>query len=202
MKCSQKAVSKIGYGKIPAQGCDFMRLYEAIQLTLKAHAGQVRKLDGDIYAAHPLEVGMMLLKMNASEDVVIAGLLHDTVEDTYVTLEDIRGQFGQDVADLVQGCSEPDKSKPWRERKEYMLDQVTHKATFDVKLIILADKLSNIRSIYRNLETMGSSLWDCFNAGYEEQKWYAQAMCEALQEMSCVTMHEEYCRYVELVFYG
>lgn len=179
-----------------------MRLYEAIQLALKAHSKQIRKLDGDIYAAHPIEVGMMLLKVDASEDVVIAGILHDTVEDTYVTIEDIRKQFGDRVAELVKGCSEPDKSKPWLERKEFMLDFVVNKADFDMKMIILADKLSNIRSVYRNLETMGDDLWDKFNAGYEEQKWYSVEMCRALNETSCLTMHEEFCRYVKLVFFG
>lgn len=177
-----------------------MRLYEAIQLALKAHSKQIRKLDGDIYAAHPIEVGMMLMAVDASEEVVIAGLLHDTVEDTYVTINDIREQFGDRIAELVKGCSEPDKSKPWAERKQYMLDYVINEADFDTKMIILADKLSNIRSIYRNLETMGDALWDKFNAGYEEQKWYSVEMCRALDEMSCVTMHEEYCRYVRLVF--
>lgn len=182
------------------KGCDFMRLYEAIQLALNAHDKQIRKLDGDIYAAHPIEVGMMLLAMNADEDVVIAGILHDTIEDTYVTLSDIKDQFGNRVAELVKGCSEPDKSRPWSERKQYMLDFVKNDADFDMKMIILADKLSNIRSIYRNLETMGDKLWDCFNAGYEDQKWYNTEMCKNLDDLSHITMHEEYCRYVKLVF--
>ncbi len=177
-----------------------MRLYEAIQFAIKAHAKQVRKLDGDIYAAHPIEVGMMLSGIDAKEDVVIAGLLHDTVEDTYVTLEDIAEQFGERVAELVKGCSEPDKSLPWIDRKKYMLKFVTEHADFDTKTIILADKLSNIRSIYRNLETMGDDLWDKFNAGYEEQKWYGYAMCDALKATDCLAMHEEYCRYLKLVF--
>jgi len=177
-----------------------MRLYEAIQFAIRAHAKQIRKLDGDIYVAHPIEVGMMLSGIDAKEEVVIAGLLHDTVEDTYVTLDDIREQFGERVATLVEGCSEPDKSLTWKERKLYMIDFVMKHADFDMKTIILADKLSNIRSVYRNLETMGDSLWEKFNAGYEEQKWYSYAMCKALDEMSCLAMHEEYCRYVDLVF--
>ncbi|GKT26515.1 HD domain-containing protein, partial [Aduncisulcus paluster] len=73
-------------------------------------------------------------------------------------------------------------------------------ADYNTKLIILADKLSNIRSIYRNLETMGDALWDKFNAGYEDQKWYSIEMCKALKELSGLAMHEEYCRYVKLVF--
>ncbi len=177
-----------------------MRLYEAIQMALNAHDKQVRKLDGDIYAAHPIEVGMILLKLNVSDDIVIAGILHDTVEDTDVTLEDIEMQFGRHVSRLVKGCSEPDKSLSWRTRKEYMLDYVENKADYDTKLIILADKLSNIRSIYRNLETMGDALWDKFNAGYEEQMWYSTEMCRALRELTGLAIYEEYCHYLKLVF--
>jgi len=177
-----------------------MRLYEAIQLAMKAHAKQVRKLDGDIYAAHPIEVGIMLSIADANEDVIIAGILHDTVEDTDVTLADIKAQFGDRVEELVRGCSEPDKSKSWKERKMQMLTFVNNGADFETKMIILADKLSNIRSIYRNLETMENCLWDKFNAGYEEQKWYLTEMCKALDDLSNLAMHEEYCRYVKLVF--
>lgn len=177
-----------------------MRLYEAIQLAIQAHSSQIRKLDGDIYAAHPIEVGIMLSTINAHEDVVIAGILHDTVEDTHVTIRQIRRQFGHRVAELVKGCSEPDKSKPWLERKLYMLNFIRTEADYDMKLIMLADKLSNIRSIYRNLETMGDGLWKRFNAGYDDQKWYYTQMMEALDDLSSLAMHEEYCRYVKLVF--
>ncbi len=177
-----------------------MRLYEAIQLALNAHDNQLRKLDGDIYAAHPIEVGMILQGLDVSEDVVIAGILHDTVEDTAVTLKQIEMQFGKTVSHLVKGCSEPDKNLPWKTRKEYMLDFVINQADYNTKLIILADKLSNIRSVYRNLETMGDTLWDKFNAGYEDQKWYSIEMCRALKALSGLAIYEEYCHYLKLVF--
>jgi (p)ppGpp synthase/HD superfamily hydrolase len=176
-----------------------MRLYEAIQLALNAHDKQLRKLDGDIYAAHPIEVGMILQGLDVSEDVVIAGILHDTVEDTSVTLKQIETQFGKQVSHLVKGCSEPDKNLPWKTRKEYMLDFVIHEADYDTQLIILADKLSNIRSVYRNLETMGDTLWDKFNAGYEDQKWYGLEMSKALKGLSGLAIYEEYCHYLKLV---
>ena len=90
------------------------RLNEAIVFATERHAGQVRKGSGKPYIVHPLEVLTILTDMEAGADVLIAGVLHDTVEDTGTTIEEIRSRFGDAVADLVAGCSE-DKSKSWEE---------------------------------------------------------------------------------------
>lgn len=183
-------------------GSDFMKIYEAIQLAIKAHQDQYRKLDGDIYAAHPIEVGIMLASHNFDEEVVIAGILHDTVEDTEVTLEDILEQFGERVHDLVKGCSERDKSLSWKERKIDALRVISLTNDNDVKAIFLADKLSNIKSMIRYMENGGTrDIWTKFNAGFEDQKWYFTEALRVLNTLDDLDMYQDLKLCIEKLFY-
>lgn len=175
-------------------------IYDAIKMALEAHDNQFRKLDGDIYAAHPIEVALLLASAGASEDVQIAGILHDTLEDTELTVEEIRTHFGNRVSDLVVACSEPDKDLPWKSRKENALAFMRSCGDPAVKLILLADKLSNIKSIHRNLSIMEGALWDNFNAGFEEQKWYFRESLDALESLSDTDMYKRFAVYVHQVF--
>lgn len=180
-------------------------IYEAIQTALKMHDRQLRKLDGDIYAAHPLEVGMILASLNASNEVVIAGILHDTIEDTPMTLHDLELKFGVKVAYLVKGCSESDKSLDWKKRKTDMIQYVKLYASPDEQLIIMIDKLSNIKSMYRYIISHKRyDIWEKFNAGYHDQKWYYSEMIKALSGLKANEVYresfEELVKYYELVF--
>ena len=121
------------------------RLNKAITFATERHSGQVRKSTTIPYILHPLEVLQILYSMRADTDLLIAGVLHDTVEDTDTTLDEIREIFGDDVAELVASNSE-DKSKTWDERKQHTITELA-KADNRVKMLVLADKLSNIRSI-------------------------------------------------------
>lgn len=177
-----------------------MRVYDAIEMAILAHKEQIRKLDGVIYVAHPIEVGMMLAQSGASEEVIIAGILHDTVEDTVITLGDIEKRFGARVMELVKACSEEDKSLSWRARKEAMLEKMCSGTDDEVNMILIADKISNLQSIYRNLEEMGDSLWDCFNAGYEDQKWYFCSICDCLKDLAGTPFYDEMCGFVDKIF--
>ncbi|MED3562733.1 HD domain-containing protein, partial [Bacillus xiapuensis] len=94
----------------------------ALQMAGKAHEGQYRKLTDIPYIIHPVAVGMLLMKEGFAEDIVAAGILHDTVEDTDLTLEDIKQEFGEKIAEIVAGCSEPDKSLSWEKRKEHTIE--------------------------------------------------------------------------------
>ena len=156
-----------------------MLIYKAIQMAIKAHEHQLRKLDNDVYVAHPIEVGVILAKHNLPDEVIIAGILHDTVEDTELTLEQIEIEFGSSVAAYVNFCSEQNKGDTWKKRK---LDYLAHleSAPVDVLYIVCVDKLTNIQSIHRNFEVYGTAIWQKFNAGYEEQKWYYEAILEKL----------------------
>lgn len=175
-------------------------IYDAITMTLDAHKDQVRKLDGDLYAAHPLEVAILVSSIRYDEELLIAAVLHDTVEDTTLTIHEIRKHFGKRIADLVLGCSELDKSLPWKERKIQALFYLANEASEDVKIIVLADKLSNIKSIHRNMQESGDDLWDLFNAGYDEQKWYFKESLKALSSLSDLDLYRKFEGFINQVF--
>ncbi|NOY60496.1 MAG: bifunctional (p)ppGpp synthetase/guanosine-3',5'-bis(diphosphate) 3'-pyrophosphohydrolase, partial [Calditrichaeota bacterium] len=124
-------------------------------------------------------VALILQKQGYSRDVVIAGLLHDTVEDTSVTLEDIEREFGSKVAALVKGCSEPDRSASWEIRKQHTIDYI-RTAPYDIKLVVCADKLHNVSCLLREYKKIGDRVWERFNRGYEQQKWYHTSMVDSL----------------------
>jgi len=153
-----------------------LKLYDAIELAARAHRGQVRKGTEVPYLVHPLAVAGILIRCNCPEHLVIAGLLHDTLEDTPVTLEEIRSQFGREVAELVVALSEPDKKAPWEERKAHTIAYLEQKATPDVLLVAVADKLDNMRAIREGLAGDGEAFWLRFNRPRENQKWYYQRL--------------------------
>ena len=169
----------LAWGVIPERELD--PVHEAILFAERAHRGQKRKGSDISYITHPMEVLQILTAMGAGREVQIAGLLHDTVEDTGVVLEDVRAAFGDRVAALVAAHTE-DKSKSWRERKQHTLDMLKT-ADRDTRLLILADKVSNLRSMASDYSRMGEALWDRFKAPRELQSWYNSAMQDALYDM-------------------
>lgn len=158
--------------------CD---INEAIRFATERHAGQKRKGTDMPYIVHPMEVMSILSSMNADEETIIAGVLHDTVEDTETTIDEIERLFGSRVSNLVEFHSE-DKSKTWQERKKIAIDRATN-ANIEEKKLILADKLSNLRAICRDYVLYGDELWERFNAGPEKQAWYYGAMTDALKAL-------------------
>lgn len=154
---------------------------KAIVFAAVAHDGQKRKSSHIPYITHPYAVGMLLLKENCSEETVAAGILHDTLEDTDVTYEEIEKEFGEKVAKLVLAVSEPDKSLPWEKRKEQTIRKLKQAGLEEVQ-IIAADKLHNLRSIRYELEKNGEEVWNRFNRGKEKQRWYYTKMMEVLSE--------------------
>jgi (p)ppGpp synthase/HD superfamily hydrolase len=153
----------------------------AIELAAKAHYNQFRKGTDIPYFAHPCNVGIILAQHGCSKEVVAAGILHDTIEDTPLTIEDIRTQFGNEVANIVEGCSEPDKSLSWMERKQHTIDFLA-KASMEVKFVTCADKMDNISSIALDYDELGEDFWQRFNAGKEEQSWYYRGLVESLNK--------------------
>lgn len=166
-------------------------LHKALYFAVHAHDGQRRKGTDIPYIVHPFEVAQILMAEGAEEDVVVAGLLHDTVEDTPTTLEDIRLAFGERVALMVLACSEK-KGEPWQERKQHTIDYVSRHCPYEVMLIICADKLSNLRSIRDDLETLGEELWARFHKGRREQRWYYEGLLEAMEPLEETEMYQEY----------
>lgn len=160
---------------------DNYRLNKAITFATEKHSGQLRKSTKIPYILHPLEVLQILYSMRADTNLLIAGVLHDTVEDTDTTLDEIREIFGDDVAELVASNSE-DKSKTWDERKQHTITELA-KADIRVKMLLLADKLSNIRSIAYDYRNIGDELWKRFNAPKEKQAWYYSGIQDSIFDM-------------------
>lgn len=158
---------------------DFER---ALRLAASGHRDQVRKGSGAPYIEHPVAVALILDRAGFDEEVVIAGLLHDLVEDTEVTLGQVRDQFGDRVAALVGHCSETklDASgvnRPWIDRKRDHLGAVAG-APEAARAVILADKLHNLLSIRLDLAE-GRPVWSSFHADRDRVLWYHDAMIDA-----------------------
>lgn len=158
------------------------RFISAIELAAVAHQNQIRKGNQKPYIVHPYTVGMLLLEANCSEDTIIAGILHDVVEDTYVGYEEIEKQFGQNVMLLIRGSSEPNKEISWEDRKKHTIHYLEHKATVEVCQITCADKLHNIISIRKDYEILGEQIWSKFKKGKNQQQWYYESMIKVLGE--------------------
>lgn len=169
----------LGWTKDPAADC--MRLNEAIKFAVDHHAGQFRKATVRPYIGHPLEAMLLLQSMDADIDLQIAGVLHDTIEDTDATAEEIRALFGEDVTRLVTAHSE-DKSLSWTERKTHAIEEL---AASDkrLKMLVMADKVSNLRSMAADHRRIGDALWNRFNAPYDRQAWYYGGIQDALFDM-------------------
>lgn len=159
------------------------RLNEAILYAAEQHSGQLRKGTDLPYIVHPTEVLNILTRMNAHEDLLIAGVLHDVVEDTDAAIEDIAARFGDTVAELVNAHTEQHKELPWWERKLRSIEHL-RTAPRDVKLLILADKLSNIRSMAADHARMGDKLWERFCADKAMQSRYYSMSIDALADLA------------------
>lgn len=127
------------------------KLDKAIKFATMAHKGQMRKTDSDLpYSYHIMSVGFLLLKAGFSDDVVIAGILHDVIEDCGVTKEEITNLFGENVAYIVSSVSE-DKTIEWERRKQEYMNNVMN-GSDDVKAVFAADKIHNIHNLLDLLE--------------------------------------------------
>ncbi len=157
------------------------RVFEPIEFATKAHTGQFRKGTKVPYIVHPLGVAKILIEAGCSEDVAVAGILHDTVEDSSYKMDDIRREFGEEVARLVEGASEPDKSDTWENRKRHTID-ILETASMDAVYVSLADKLANIRDIRADYEKLGDDVFLRFNRPKDKQEWYYRAMADVFSK--------------------
>jgi len=173
--------------------------YQAIKIALQSHKDQVRKLGKDPYVIHPLEVGYILSENGADQDTVIAGILHDVIEDTDITYDTLKSFFSDRIINLINSCTEPDKSLTWDERKKHTLNSPALQEK-EIQLLMCADKLSNLRSIQHGLKEYGTEIWKHFNAGYSKQKWYYATMIDVLKELQGLDMYEELKEVYTVVF--
>lgn len=183
-------------------------LDEAMKFAVDAHSGMLRKKDNCPYILHPAEVAVIAGTMTRDEEVLAAALLHDTVEDTPVTMEDIRARFGDRVAALV--ASETEDKRPgqpaaltWRIRKEESLRELEVAEDPGVKIIWLGDKLSNMRALYRSWKREGKAIWWSFNqTDPAQQAWYYRSIVRLTAELGEYEAWQELDYLVDIVFKG
>ncbi len=178
-------------------------LFAAIEFAVRAHAGQCRKGTSVPYIVHPLAVGRILAEAGCVQEIVIAGFLHDTVEDTSVTLDEIRAEFSARVAELVAAVTESDRSAAWKVRKQETLDKL-QVAADDVLVLALADKIDNMRSIRTYFQREGEQMWERFNRPRKDQAWYFRSLGSCFQvrihQRQVLELLQKYIRLVDEVF--
>jgi len=179
------------------------QLFDAIEFATHAHSGQYRKATRIPYIIHPLNVVKLLIESDCPEVVVIAGALHDTVEDTAVTAGEIRARYGNDVADLVDAVTEPPRAAPWEDRKREILVRLAT-APPPVLLVEAADKLDNLHSIQADYARQGDAVWDRFNRPRPYQHWHyaslAQVFMQRIPAYATIPLLNEFVQTVEDVF--
>ena len=180
-------------------------LDRAIIFATKAHEGQYRKETKFPYILHPLEAAAIVGTITDDIEVIAGAVLHDVVEDTDTTVEEVEELFGERVAKLVAAESENKRENlsaesTWKIRKQETLEHLLI-APFDVKVITLGDKLSNIRAINRDYNVLGDKLWERFNQkDKNEHYWYYQSIADCLKELSEYPAYKEYCDLVKKTF--
>lgn len=177
-------------------------LFDAIEFAARAHAGQYRKASKIPYLVHPLKVAEILIQHGCAQEVVIAGLLHDTIEDTPIAFDTIAEQFGNHIAELVQAVTEPEKTESWHHRKQHTIETLKT-APNEVLQIALADKLDNIRSIRAGQAKIGAQIWHRFRQPREQQKWYYQTLAEIFRSRASFEMDglvQEFIAEITAVF--
>ena len=179
---------------------------EAIIFAAKAHSGMYRKKSKTPYILHPMEAAVIAGTMTGDIEIITAALLHDTVEDTAVTLEEIKEIFGSRVAELVKSETEDKRADlppdaTWQVRKEESLEVLKNTDDLGVKILWLSDKLSNMRSFYREHKKCGDALWQDFNQkDPDKQFWYFDTIANLLSDLKEFEAWQEYRWLVNKVF--
>jgi len=152
------------------------RIQAALAVILKIHEGQKRKGDNFTpYAVHPISVALLLMNHSCGEDAVIAGLLHDALEDTDYSPKQIKDNFGVKVLKLVQAVSDKRPDDAWVTRKNAYLKHLK-KASKEACLIACADKINNLTSMIEAYKKHGNSLWKRFNASKEDKLTFYESV--------------------------
>lgn len=179
---------------------------KAIHFAVDAHAGTERRGKGYPYVIHALEAMEIVASMTNDPEMLAAAVLHDTVEDTSVTFEQLTAEFGARVAKLVELESDVieegiDESATWIQRKQVGIDRLAA-APLDAKIVAMGDKLSNMRGIARDYRRMGDDLWKIFHApnGKSDHRWRYRALAEAFAGLEDTDAYREFVRLIDETF--
>lgn len=172
----------------------------ALDFVNEKHKNQIRKGSSIPYIFHLTDTACYVAQLGCDEEMVAAALLHDSVEDAGVTYEEIEILFGIRVSEMVRALSEADKTRSWKERKLDTINELENNDCYDVKVISCADKLSNIKSILFDMNIIGDEIWDRFNAGYEDQKWYYTELVKCFRSLEGMCIYREFVAAVNKIF--
>ena len=184
---------------------DTSLLDRAIIFAVKAHAGTERRGKGFPYIVHPMEAMEIVATMTSDQELLAAAALHDTVEDTGVSVERLRAEFGERIASIVAAETDNEvegrsEKESWRERKLAGIEKL-RSARRDVKIVALGDKLSNMRAIARDYAVQGEALWSIFHApDPKDHAWRYHALADALRELDGTPAFREFETLVDQVF--
>ena len=184
---------------------DTQLLDRAIVFAVRAHAGTERRGKGFPYIVHPMEAMEIVSTITPDQELLAAAALHDTVEDTDVTVEQIRAEFGDRIANLVQSESDefPDglsEEESWHMRKQAAIDRLAA-ASHEAKIVALGDKLSNMRAIARDYALKGDALWSIFHVkDKSSHEWHYRGLVESLRELENTFAFKEFEGLVDRVF--
>lgn len=186
------------------QHIDTSLLDRAITFAVKAHQGMERKGKGFPYVVHPMEAVSIVATMTNDQELLAAAALHDVIEDTDTTADDLKKEFGERVAMLVEAESDDktggSKAETWHQRKQDTLDRLRN-ADLDIKIVALGDKLSNMRAIAHDYAVLGDELWNRFTVkDPAEHAWRYHALAEALNDLSDTDAYKEFHTLVNKTF--
>lgn len=180
-------------------------LDEAIRFAVEAHSGVERRGKDYPYIVHPMEAMTIVATVTKDQELLAAAALHDVVEDTEYTEEDIRSRFGDRVASLVAAETDlviegKNESDSWVERKQFAIDRLK-KVSYEAKLVSLGDKLSNARAMLNDYKAMGEKLWDKFHVNDPKlHKWHYVGLRDAMSELKGTIPYEEFCDIIDKLF--
>lgn len=184
---------------------DSTLLDKAIIFAVNAHHNTERRGKGFPYIVHPMEAVEIVATITPDQELLAAAALHDTIEDTEVTVEDIRREFGDRIAELVhaesdqftEGISEEDS---WHDRKRAAIERLAA-ASHDAKIVAMGDKLSNMRAIARDYAVKGDDLWRIFHVKDKaSHEWHYRGLAASLAELSDTFAYQEFVMLIEKVF--
>lgn len=180
-------------------------LDRAIDFAVKAHAGTERRGKGFPYIVHPMEAMAIVATITPDQELLAAAALHDTVEDTDVTVEEIRSLFGDRIASIVASESDSlpaglSEEESWHDRKQAAIDRLAM-ASRDSKIVALGDKLSNMRAIARDYAVMGDDLWNIFHVkDRKSHEWHYRGLADSLKELQDTFAYKELMELIDKVF--
>jgi (p)ppGpp synthase/HD superfamily hydrolase len=163
------------------------RLQRAFRYAAEQHAGQTRKQTAVPYLSHLMAVASLVLEAGGDEDMAIAALLHDVVEDCggMPRLREVGKEFGSRVAKIVEGCTDAfvEPKPEWLDRKKNYLREVKH-ADVETRLVSASDKLHNVRTILTDYRQQGEAIWARFSGKRDGTLWYYRALSDEYQQRS------------------